>query len=92
MRGIIANILKYDTCDKSRDELVRLFNSLKTSSQSDRFDYIRVWNGTQEVEPVVLSAGLAQKADTTSDTKVLLATGSELKEAVQDGTNVRNGL
>lgn len=92
MRGVISNILKYDTCDKSRDELVRLFNSLKTSSQSDRFDYIRVWNGTQEVEPVVLTAGLAQEADTTSDAKVALAASDELKEAVQDGTNVRNGL
>jgi len=92
MRGTITNILKYDTCDKSRDELILLFNSLKTSSQSDRFDYIRVWNGTQEVEPVVLSTGLAKQSDTATDTKVLLTTGSELKEAVQDGTNVRNGL
>jgi len=81
--------MKYPTCDKSRDELIAIFNSLKTSSNDDRFHYIRCWNGTLEEEPIVLTAGLraeesAPLSDDSSDTKVSLPASSELKEAVQD--------
>ena len=88
MKTPLKEIIKYPTCDKSRDELITIFNSLKTSSNNDRFHYIRCWNGTLEEEPVVLTAGLVVAEEPAShnpsDAEVLLATSSELKEAVKD--------
>jgi len=87
MKTPLKEILKYPTCDKSRDELIAIFNSLKTSTNNDRFHYIRCWNGTLEEEPIVLTAGLvanepAPLANNPSDTEVALPASSELKEAV----------
>lgn len=89
MKTPLKEIIKYPTCDKSRDELIAIFNSMKTSSNNDRFHYIRCWNGTLEEEPVNLTEGLVANepvalADYSADTKVLLAASSELKEAVKD--------
>jgi len=90
--------MRFPTCDKSRDELIAIFNSMKTSSKDDRFHFIKCWNGTHEEEPIVLTAGLmAQPSDTTashdaSDSEVALAARSELKETVQDGSDVSDGL
>jgi len=79
--------MKYPTCDKSRDELIAIFNSLRTSSNNDRFHFIRCWNGTLEEEPVNLAEGLranesAPLADNPPDAEVALPASSELKEAV----------
>lgn len=89
MKTPLKEIMKYPTCDKSRDELIAIFNSLKTSSNNDRFHYIRCWNGTLEEEPVILTEGLVANepvalADNPSDAEVLLTASSELKEAVKD--------
>lgn len=98
MKTPLKEMMQYHTTDKGRDELIAIFNSLKTSSNNDRFQFIRCWNGTVEEEPIVLTAGLVVAeepvalADNPSDTKVLLAASSELKEAVQDGAKVSDGL
>ena len=98
MKVPLKEIMKYPTCDKSRDELIAIFNSMKTSNKEDRFHYIKCWNGTQEEEPIVLTAGLvAQPSDTlpshdAPDGKVALAARSELKEAVEDGSDVSDRL
>jgi hypothetical protein len=91
MRGALVNILKYHECDRSRDELVAMFNRMKTTSKEpDRFHYIRCWNGTNEVEPVVLTSGLVEmptNETATNDTarvEVLLPASSQLKESVEN--------
>ena len=89
MKTPIKEMMKYPTCDKSRDELIAIFNSLKTSSNNDRFHYIRCWNGTLEEEPVNLAEGLradepAPLGDNPSNAEVALPASSELKEAVKD--------
>lgn len=89
MKTPIKEMIKYPTCDKSRDELISIFNSLKTSSNNDRFHYIRCWNGTLEEEPVNLTVGLradesAPLSDDPANAEVALPAGSELKEAVKD--------
>jgi len=93
-KGTLAqNLLAYRTIQADRDKLIALFEAMKTSStKTDRFQYIRQWHGTDEVEPVNLAAGLANEANTTSDAKVLLAARGQLKETVQDGSKVRDGL
>jgi len=87
MKTPIKEIMKYPTCDRSRDELIAIFNSLRTSSNNDRFHFIRCWNGTLEEEPVNLAEGLranesAPLGDNPPDAEVLLPASSELKEAV----------
>lgn len=87
MKTPLKEIMTYPTCNKSRDELIAIFNSLKTSSNNDRFHFIRCWNGTLEEEPVNLAEGLvpnepAPLADDASDAKVALPASSELKKAV----------
>ena len=89
MKTPLKEMIQYKTCDKSRDELIAIFNSLKTSSNNDRFHYIRCWNGTLEEEPVNLAEGLVAEesvplSDNPSDTKVLLPASSELKETIKD--------
>ena len=90
--------MRFPTCDKSRDELIAIFNSMKTSSKDDRFHFIKCWNGTHEEEPIVLTAGLmaqpseASASHDASDSEVALAARSELKETVQDGSDVSDGL
>lgn len=89
MKTALKEIMKYPTCDKSRDELIAIFNSLRTSSNSDRFHFIRCWNGTLEEEPVNLAEGLVAEesvplSDNPSDAKVALPASGELKEAVKD--------
>jgi len=86
MKGTLVNILKYRDCDKSREELIEMFNGMKTTSKEpDRFHYIRCWNGALEIDPVVLTAGLVQvPADQStpndaSGGEVLPATGSQLQ-------------
>lgn len=85
MKGALVNILNYHTCDRSRDELVALFNRMKcTTKEPDRFHYIRCWNGTNEVEPVVLTEGLKAPAveetvaDSTANTEVATASSRKL--------------
>ena len=98
MRIPLKEIMKFPTCDKSRDELIAIFNSMKTSSKEDRFHYIKCWNGTQEEEPLILTAGLvAQPSDTppshdATDGKVALAACHELQESVKDGSDVSDSL
>ena len=77
------NILAYHTIEADREKLIVMFESMKTSSTNDRFQYIRQWHGTDEVEPINLASGLSQKTDPASDAEVLLATRDELKEAVE---------
>jgi len=88
MKTPLKEIMTYPTCDKSRDELIAIFNSMKTSSNDDRFHYIRCWNGTLEEEPIILTAGLVAAEEPAShnpsDAKVALPASSELKEAVKD--------
>ena len=82
------NILKYKDCDASREELTRMFNSMKsTTKEPDRFHYIRCWNGTNEVDPIVLTAGLVSEETAPNDTtcsEVFLPASSELKETIKD--------
>ena len=83
----------FPAMEANREKLVAMFESMKTSTKTDRFQYIRQWYGTDEVQPVDLTAGLAhQKTDTSTNTEVLLAASSELKETIKDGAKVRDGL
>lgn len=90
MKTPLKEMMQYPRCDKTRDELISIFNSLKTSSNNDRFHYIRTWNGTLEEEPINLTAGLVAAeqpvalADDTPNAEVLLPASSELNETVND--------
>ena len=95
MKVPLKEIMVYSTCDKSRSELIAVFNSMKTSSKDDRFHYIKCWNGTQEEEPIDLKKGIMTElssTNNTSNTEVSLAASSELKETVENGANIRNSL
>lgn len=93
IKGTLSkNIIAYPAVETDRDKLIAMFESMKTSSKDDRFQYIRQWHGTDEVEPIDLTAGLANQADTTTDTKVTLPAGNQLQEPVNNGSNVGNGL
>jgi len=73
----------FPAMEANRDKLVAMFESMKTTSKTDRFQYIRQWYGTDEVQPIDLTAGLAHKeTDPSSDTKVLLAPCDKLEEPV----------
>lgn len=97
-KGILAkNVIAYPAIETNRDKLIEMFHSMKTSSNDDRFQFIRQWYGTDEVEPIRITEGLAaemiaNEANATTDAKVLLTAGGELQEAVQDGSKVSNGL
>lgn len=88
MKTPLKEMMQYPTTDKGRDELIAIFNSLRTSSNSDRFHFIRCWNGTLEEEPINLTAGLVVAEEPAphnpSDAEVALPASSELKEAVKD--------
>lgn len=95
MKVSLKEVMKYSMCDKSRDELIAIFNSMKTSSKEDRFHYIKCWNGEQEEEPIVLTKGLMTETPTTHDTangEVSLAACNELKEAIEDRPDVSDSL
>jgi adenylate cyclase len=90
MKGALVNILKYHECPASRDELVAMFNRMKTSSnEHDRFHYIRCWNGTNEMDPINLTEGIVtvpSEESTTNDTssvKVLLPASGELQQPIE---------
>jgi len=95
-KGTLAqNLLAYRTVQADRDKLIALFDAMKTSStKTDRFQYIRQWHGTDETEPIDLAAGLVavDKANTAANAEVLLTASGQLKETVQDGSKVRDGL
>ena len=84
----------FPAMEANREKLVAMFESMKTSSTSDRFQYIRQWNGTDELQPVDLTAGLVahQKTNTSSDAEVLLSASGQLEETIKDGSKVRDGL
>lgn len=90
--------MRFPTCDKSRDELIAIFNSMKTSSKDDRFHFIKCWNGTHEEEPIVLTAGLmaqpseASASHDASDSEVALAACGKLEKTVQNGSDVSDRL
>ena len=94
MSKALKNIIAYPALDADRDKLIMMFETMKTTSKTDRFQYIRQWHGTEEVQPIDLTSGLVvdEKADSSPDTEVLLAPANELKETVENGSDVRDGL
>ena len=84
----------FPAMEANREKLVAMFESMKTSTKTDRFQYIRQWYGTDEVQPVDLTAGLVahQKTNTSSDAEMLLTARGQLEETVKDGAKVRDGL
>ena len=74
----------FPAMEANREKLVAMFESMKTSSTSDRFQYIRQWNGTDELQPVDLTAGLVahQKTNTSSDAEMLLTARNELQQPI----------
>ena len=93
--ALSQNLIAYRTVQADRDKLIAIFEAMKTSStKTDRFQYIRQWHGTDETEPIDLTAGLVahQKTNTSSDAEMLLTARGQLEETVKDGAKVRDGL